>query len=207
MSICQLDTEKVCASWSCTYRTLFVLLAGHRADIRRGWKGLRQATQRRAILLRATSILSRSRSQLLRIALHRLRMASTEVRASEARARAGRSVLAARLVAARARNMRPAWRAWTEAVARERDEEDRFAGHGERLVRFAAVLSRVGNRKDRARQRRVLACWRLGVAKYVLASQQAALVRVGLFRSEAADKVRTAGGLLPYLGICPYDAV
>lgn len=83
---------------------------------------------------------------------------------------------------------------WTEVVAREREEKDDFAHRGEGLLRFAAVLSRVGNRKDRARKQRVLACWRLGVAKAaVLESQQGAVLRTGLFRSAAGEKVRTTG--------------
>lgn len=169
----------------------FAYGATHRRSLQRGWSALRQATHRRAILVRLTRLLSRSRSQFLRVALHRWRVAATEIRAAQARAQAQRSVLAASLAGARVRNVQPAFAAWSHLVARESEEEDEFADHGDGLLRFAVLLSRVGERRDRARTRRALVVWRLGAAQLaVLSAQQEAKVRGDLASAAELEKVR-----------------
>lgn len=84
-------------------------------------------------------------------------------------------MLAACLAGARGRAMRPAWESWRELVARERGEEDDFAGREEGLLAFASVISRVGRRRDRDRRLRAFGQWRLGAARSAatVARQQA----------------------------------
>lgn len=146
-----------------------------RVLLQRGWRGLREASQRRAILLRAVGISSRARSRRLVLALNRWRLATNDARTARLRAGAGRSVLAACLAGARGRAMRPAWESWRELVARERGEEDDFAGREEGLLSFASVITRVGRRRDRDRRLRAFGLWRLGAARSAatVARQQA----------------------------------
>eukprot|EP00752_Nemacystus_decipiens_P016258 g14538.t1 len=142
----------------------------------KGWWGLRQASRRRATLVRAVGIFSRARSQRLGFALNRWRSAATDERTAELRMRAAWSVLAACLSGARGRAMRPAWESWRELVEREREEEDEFAGREEGLLAFASVVTRVARRRDRDRRRRAFGAWRLGAARsaVTVAQQQVA---------------------------------
>lgn len=90
--------------------------------------------------------------------------------------------------------MRPAWKNWRELVWREQGEEDEFAGREEGLLAFAAVLTRVGKRRDRARKHRALGVWRIGVARAaVSAAQQQAALRAGVAAVENGKKVRFLG--------------
>ncbi|CAB1114525.1 unnamed protein product [Ectocarpus sp. CCAP 1310/34] len=147
----------------------------NRVLLQRGWRGLREASQRRAVLLRVVGISSRARSRRLILALNRWRLATNDARTARLRAGAGRSVLAACLAGARGRAMRPAWESWCELVTRERGEEDDFAGREEGLLAFASVISRVGRRRDRDRRLRAFEQWRLGAARTAatVARQQA----------------------------------
>lgn len=61
--------------------------------------------------------------------------------------------------------MQPAWESWRELVAREREEEDDYAGREEGLMAFASVVTRVGRRRDRDRRVRAFAAWRLEAAR------------------------------------------
>eukprot|EP00903_Cladosiphon_okamuranus_P010836 g10237.t1 len=148
----------------------------NRALLQRGWRGLRQASQRRATLVRAVGIFSRARSQRLGFAWLRWRAASNDIRTVELRMRAAWSVLAACLSGARGRAMRPAWESWRELVEMEREEEDKFAGREEGLLSFASVVTRVGKRRDRDRRLRAFGMWRLGAARsaVTVARQQVA---------------------------------
>lgn len=147
-----------------------------RALLRRGWRRLRQASQRRAVLVRAVGVSSRARSRRLGFALCRWRTAANDNRTAELRTRAAWSVLAACRSGARARAMRPAWESWRELVEREREEEDEFAGREEGLLAFASVITRVGRRRDRDRRLRAFGVWRLGAARsaVTVARQQVA---------------------------------
>ncbi|CAN0453143.1 unnamed protein product, partial [Scytosiphon promiscuus] len=124
----------------------------NRALLQRGWQGLRRASERRAALLRAVGVLSRARSRHLGFGFNRWRLAANDVKIARLRAGAGRSVLAACLAGARRRAMQPAWESWRELVARERGEEDDYAGREEGLMAFASVVARVGRRRDRDRR-------------------------------------------------------
>lgn len=167
-----------------------------RVLLQTGWHALRQATHRRTALLRAVGVCSRSRLRSLRLALHHWRIEAAEVRRAQARAHAGRAVLAACLAGARGRVMRPAWENWRELVRRERDEEDEFAGREEGLLAFAAALTRVGRRKDRARKHQALVVWRIGAARAVASvAQQQAVLRAEVAAVEYG-KVRDCAGVL-----------
>lgn len=144
--------------------------------------------------MRAVGSFSRARSRRLGFALNHWRLATNDTRAAQLRAGAGRSVLAACLAGARGRAMRPAWESWCELVAREREEEDDFAGREEGLLAFASVISRVGRRRDRDRRLRAFGVWRLRAARVAVtvARQQAAR------RSEAARAVQVENVSVPY---------
>lgn len=72
--------------------------------------------------------------------------------------------------------MLPAWESWSALVARQREEEDEFAGREEGLLAFASVITRVGRRRDRDRRLRAFGVWRLRAARMAatVARQQSA---------------------------------
>lgn len=163
-----------------------------RALLQRGWQALHQATLRRTALLRAVAVITRSRSQSLARALYQWRLATVEARAAQARAGAGRAVLAACLAGARGRAMQPAWELWRELVAREREEEEEFAGHEEALMALASVITRVAKRRDRERKARALVVWRLGAAHSAVSmAQRRAAAGSEVVKAVEAERVRS----------------
>lgn len=86
-------------------------------------------------------------------------------------------MLAACLAGERRRAMQPAWESWRELVARERGEEDDYAGRGEGLMAFASVVARVGRRRDRDRRVRAVRTWRLKAARLAVAVAKQQIAR------------------------------
>lgn len=176
----------------CAHATVY--MNSVRQRIRRGWHVLREAVQRRTAVFRVAGLVQRSRSRFMRLAFGRWRVAAADSRAKQARTEARRLALASCLHAARRREARAVWAAWSDLVAQQRRGEDGLVRRA-RLSRFAASLARVGARRESTLKRRALVSWRIGAAHAaVVVARKEAAATADLVRAAEGEKVSCLPG-------------